>query len=264
MLVAVAHPAALVHAAAIHDHAIRGSLEKVIEAVRAQPEQLNEVSPAGYTALDIALLYGHAPVVDWLLANGADIHARGSEPALHFAAMRGNVPFIRALLARGADARARGASDRTALHAAAGSRHAAAAEVLLAAGADPNAQDQRKETPLRTSLQRGGPSPVDFVRVLLRHGARPDIAEAKGETPIHAVALSGHLDVAPVLLAAGANANARDAAGRTPLHLAIQKRQGELVKLLLAHRGIRTRRMQTASRRCTRRCGRMRTTSRTP
>jgi ankyrin repeat protein len=231
----------IVQAGPIHDLAMRGSLDGVIEAVRARPEQIDEASESGYIALQLALLYGHAPVVEWLLANDADIHACGSnDPPLYFAAMRGNVAFIRTLLARGADVRTRGLSGRSVLHAASGYRHAAAAEVLLAAGADPNTQNERKETPLREALQRSpspnAPSPADFVRVLLHHGAKPDIADANGQTPLHGVALNGHLDAAPLLLAGGANANARDAAGRTPLHLAIQKRQRELITVLLAHR----------------------------
>lgn len=202
--------------------------------MRAHPDQLNEVSEAGYTALHIALLYGHGPIVEWLLANGADIHTRSGtgDAALHFAAMRGSVPFIRTLLARGPTRAREGRPSGPSCM-----RRRAIVTPPRRKCSPPLGQDQRKTAPLRAALQRGGPSPVEFVRVLLRHGAKADIGDAKGETPLHAVALSGQLDVAPLLLAAGANVNARDGAGKTPLHLAIQKRHGELVKQVLAQRG---------------------------
>ncbi|PIK42261.1 putative histone-lysine N-methyltransferase EHMT1, partial [Apostichopus japonicus] len=55
------------------------------------------------------------------------------------------------------------------------------------------------------------------------------------ETPVHAAAAKGHLDIVCMLVQAGANIDAEDEDHRTPLHLAVDKEQFECVKFLCRH-----------------------------
>jgi len=54
------------------------------------------------------------------------------------------------------------------------------AETLLEAGADPDFQNPKGDTALHLMLRKG--SPIEALRMFARHGARGDIADAKGQT----------------------------------------------------------------------------------
>ena len=65
----------------------------------------------------------------------------------------------------------------------------------------------------------------------------PSELEAKandGRTPLHAAALTGHVDTARLFLEKGADIHARDEEGRTPLHRAALQGHREMVAFLLA------------------------------
>jgi ankyrin repeat protein len=87
-----------------------------------------------------------------------------------------------ALLDAGADVRRVNTSGRTALHMAV---HAGPAAVgrLLAAGADPNHQAADGSTPLHDLAETVGLHP-DTMQMLINAGARVDITNDKGQTPL--------------------------------------------------------------------------------
>ncbi|KAL7296050.1 hypothetical protein TKK_0010604 [Trichogramma kaykai] len=101
---------------------------------------------------------------------------------------------------------------------------------FLEHGVDPNClKPKTRESPLHLALI------YDRRRVfelLLRSGADPNLANAKGSTPLHdesgktplhlAVA-EGHCHVIEALLRRGADPNATDADGLTPLHIICQQ-----------------------------------------
>lgn len=97
-------------------------------------------------------------VVD-LLERGADWCGRGpgETSALHLAAALGEAPLVEFLLARGADANARDARGRMPLHhalKASGARAVAVVRALVGAGADPERATESGETPLGLALSR--------------------------------------------------------------------------------------------------------------
>ncbi|KAJ0415115.1 ankyrin repeat-containing domain protein [Aspergillus carlsbadensis] len=76
---------------------------------------------------------------------------------------------------------------------------------------------------------------TEGVRYLLQHGANPDLADGKGQSPLH-IALNGgyrRSQMVKILLEGGANPNLVDDEGNTPLGLAAGNT--ELVRLLLKH-----------------------------
>lgn len=134
---------------------------------------------------------------------------------------------------------------------------------LLDAGADVNAVDGAGYTPLmravmlnegepqatevclavqRLLLERGARvpadaaaahwvhSPVSHYAALLEGGARVDMLDERGRTPLHGAASSGRLAHAELLLARGVDVNAIDGLGRTALGTALEERGKPWVK----------------------------------
>jgi ankyrin repeat protein len=89
-------------------------------------------------------------------------------------------------------------------------------------------------TPLGLASFFGQP---DAARVLLDHGANPNIASenAMRVAPLHSAVAAQRLDIAAELLGRGADVNAAQADDFTPLHEAAQNGQVAMIELLLAH-----------------------------
>ena len=123
---------------------------------------------AGDTALHMAAAAFRAPMVDELLAVGADVHARnrrGAQP-LHYAV--DGVPgsptwnpqaqreIIESLLGAGADPNAIDKGGVTPLHRAVRNRCAAAVDALLQGGADPHRPNKKGSTPAQLAVWKTG------------------------------------------------------------------------------------------------------------
>lgn len=170
---------------------------------------------------------------------------------LHALIATGNLEAVAAALAGGADVEARNAADETPLYAAMESRSLPLVDLLLAYGADPNAVLENRSTwdndqarierweqrgedttyERAQALHKASPRTVlsaavalwvdaDHVQRLLDAGARVDVADPRGWTPLH-FAAHGRADSAVLerLVAAGADVGARNHDGHTPLAL---------------------------------------------
>lgn len=110
------------------------------------------------------------------------------DTALHLAATAHRRPIVELLVAHGADCRARNRRGAEPLHYAADGNHsdpAAQAEVivyLVTAGADPNALDKSGVAPLHRAVRKRS---VSAVRALLDNGADPRLPNKSGSTPLH-------------------------------------------------------------------------------
>jgi ankyrin len=159
-----------------------------------------------------------------------------------------------------------GRPDRPALDATTSLR---IAEMLLEAGANPNAQLKLSPPFRNIGNDRGldgmlttGATPLlraakgldaPAIRVLLAKGARLDLANSRGMTPVMAAAGLGSVDAdtrgfylsedverraiesLTLLLAAGADINAKDSRGLTPLHEAARWGWNDVVRFLVEH-----------------------------
>ncbi|HEX8644369.1 MAG TPA: ankyrin repeat domain-containing protein [Allosphingosinicella sp.] len=69
---------------------------------------------------------------------------------------------------------------------------------------------------------------------ILSHGARPDLQDNRGNTPLMAAAQIGWAEGAEALLARRASVDLANSRGETPLILAVQRRDIAMVRVLMA------------------------------
>ncbi len=112
------------------------------------------------------------------------------------------------------------------------------AALLLDHGAEVNGKDpQSGITALHVAVQRGN---AEIVRLLIKRGARVNIPDNAGDTPLHAMALNynyreNHEQIIDILLRAGADINRKNNRGRTPLHKAAIYNERTVVRDLLKY-----------------------------
>ena len=90
--------------------------------------------------------------------------------------------------------------------------------ILIDAGADVNGRGARHGPPLQLLVGRGCPA---LVEQLLRGGADPNGRNARKWTALHCAAMCDDVDAARALLQAGARADVKDDEGFTPLDVAL-------------------------------------------
>ena len=253
--------------------------------------RVNQALPAGETPLMTAARTGRPELVSLLLTHGADVHAvdsRQQQTALMWAIAERHAPVVQVLLAKGANPRARTKSGFTPLLFAARVGDVAIGTQLLRAGAAVNEAATDGVTPLIVATVRGnlpfalflldnqadpnahgagytalhwaagswetelsgprgvnierdpewvglrglGASRVELVRALLAHGADPNLPVEKapprfgfsvfrsslaGATPFYLAAMAGHADVMRLLADAHADTRRPLKDGTTPL-----------------------------------------------
>ncbi|XP_044260060.1 poly [ADP-ribose] polymerase tankyrase [Tribolium madens] len=184
--------------------------------------------------------------------NCRDLDGRHSTP-LHFASGYNRVAVVEYLLQQGADVHAKDKGGLVPLHNACSYGHYEVTELLVKHGANVNVADLWKFTPLHEASAKGK---YEIVKLLLKHGADPTKKNRDGATALDLVR-EGDQDVADLLRGNAAlldaakkgnlariqrlitpeNINCRDVQGRnsTPLHLAAGYNNVEVAEYLLEH-----------------------------
>jgi ankyrin repeat protein len=180
--------------------------------------------------------------VSRLLKSGAQSSEHSSYASLlHIAASLGPPEVVIALLDAGADPQARGFGGASPLHTAVLAGQSAIVRALIEWGAEVDALDNHGRTPLLT-FASGSTQNLEVLRILLKAGANPNLAEVTTEfSALNYAAMQGRVDMAELLVMAGASVNAKDALyGQTPLHFATNcgypiKSSPEMVQFLISH-----------------------------
>jgi len=192
--------------------------------------------PMGGEQLRLAATDGNVAGIRDALSDGAsvnDVDADGYT-ALHCATMSKNPQAVRTLLSAGANVHVANARHVTPFALAISLQSPDIAHQLLDRGADPNERMGNDATALYIACINGDEKTVD---VLLRAGAKVNLATSSGGTPLIACvcATENAAAVLVQLLRAGADVNAADEHGFTALMDAAIRDQAELVKILLQH-----------------------------
>ena len=137
------------------------------ELLATSPDLVNARDQWGYTPRHKAAERGHKGVAEVLLANGADVNAKGSggKTSLH---MAGRKDLAELLLANGAHVNAEDRGTWIPLHNSALEGRKDVAELLLANGADVKAKAQWGWTPLDRAK---GDQNTELVELLKKHAA---------------------------------------------------------------------------------------------
>ncbi|KAK8121286.1 hypothetical protein PG999_005406 [Apiospora kogelbergensis] len=159
---------------------------KIVQLLLADGRvSVESMAPDGATPLIIAASEGHADMVSMLLKWGANVNARSvyDASAIFYAVEQNSLKCVRILIEHGADCTFKDFQGRGILQMAALQSCSTMLDFILGFVDDlnPNAQGDRGETPLHDAIGRKSES---IVGVLLKHGARTDIADGRGKTPL--------------------------------------------------------------------------------
>ena len=152
----------------IFEAAATGQTQRLAALINQDPALVSAYSPDGFTALSLAVFFGHAETVNALLAAGAPVNAASRETmkmsplGSALAAERNDI--ARTLIDHGADVNAKAENDLTPLHTAAARGDLESAKLLLEHGADINATTKDGKTPIAYAQERNHPEMVEFLR----------------------------------------------------------------------------------------------------
>lgn len=148
---------------------------------------------------------------------------------VHFARI-GDLKALRKMLDAGVDVNGRDSLDQTPLIAAVSQDSKIAVQELLKRGAKLDIVDKAGWTPLHFAAYFSDSAEV--MRLLLDAGARIDAQNDRGITPLYFAAGIGHVAQVELLLARGADRRLASASGWTPLRIAQVKGIEPIAKLL--------------------------------
>ncbi|XP_050293322.1 poly [ADP-ribose] polymerase tankyrase [Anthonomus grandis grandis] len=232
-----------------------GDLDQVQRYLGTYPHIVNcrDLDGRHSTPLHFAAGYNRVPVVDFLLRQGADVHAKdkGGLVPLHNACSYGHYEVTELLVKHGASVNVADLWKFTPLHEAAAKGKYEIVKLLLKHGADPSKKNRDGHTPLDlvreddqdvADLLRGNAALLDAAkkgnlqrlqRLVTPENINCRDAQGRNSTPLHLAAGYNNVEVAEYLLENGADVNAQDKGGLIPLHNASSYGHLDIAALLI-------------------------------
>jgi ankyrin repeat protein len=161
---------------------------------------------------------GDEPCIGALLKSGADPTPREdvlAETPLHFAAREGHLSTVRRLLGATGDVNPPNKHMETPVLCAASRGHEHVVLALISLGAIVDAPETKHGLTVMHYVGKFGMALA--LTQLLQRGVNLDVQDADGNTPLALATASAHVDVARALLRAGARADIPNRHGHTPI-----------------------------------------------
>ncbi len=212
----------------------RNKEENEEEREKRRPD-INKADSEGWTPLLKATLGGHTHVVQYLLEQGADIHAKENKEqqnALMIASAFSHEAIIGILIQAGANIEDTDINGWTALALACSNGHALTVFQLLQHGANLNAIGNDTWSPLMIASSIGS---YETVELLLQMEATIDYKNREGWTALMVAAGANNIAVVDLLLQYGADIYITNKRGHTALTIAERGKYTNMIKLLSDH-----------------------------
>jgi ankyrin repeat protein/L-ascorbate metabolism protein UlaG (beta-lactamase superfamily) len=196
-----------------------GETAAIIQMLKDDPKMMTADLGAGMNALHYAVYFGNDAVVDYVLKNGLDLHAkdqRGLTP-VWFSVSGGRPAMLKKLIALGADLKVQNQAGDNLLFRAVNSGNLETMGILLDNGFPVGMKNAWGATPLVYAARTGN---VDTIKFLASRGA--DIKAVNGDfSLVHEAVFSGRTEAIEYLLDQGLDVDAHFGEGMTPLVLAV-------------------------------------------
>lgn len=232
----------------------RNACDELILACRSGNYPLAKLSIANganincsSTPLYEASIYGHIPIVELLLQEGANVNGfleSGYTP-LFGAALGGHLDVVKLLLDSNAHVDALSNCGASPLFEAIAGGHYDIVELLIQYGADVNvcAIYAGKNTPLLVATRMCLNDPrktvaIKIAELLLRNHVHVNESDSDGYTPLHLAAAKGNHEMLELLLCNGACVNSSSRKKETPIKLAIAHGHSDISNILVRHGAI--------------------------
>lgn len=176
--------------------AARRNQLNVVELLLKNAVDINFADANGCNALHVVCTNGFVECAELLLSYwyklrksdrssvfNIDVEDSLSLTSLMKASINNHLQIVQMLLNYGASPRKTTLRGESALTLACMQENAEICERLIIAKANVNELDNHQRTPLLKAARHNSKS--DIVRLLLKHGAKPDIADEEGNTPLH-------------------------------------------------------------------------------
>jgi len=199
----------------LHFAAGEGHIDAVLALIKLGAN-VNAKDLAGNTPLHCSCSNCSSSIVKILLDNGAKINLRNKngETAIHIAAT-GDIDSARLLIERGAKTGFKTRSGHTPIHRAAMSENPEELIELLYSKGAKITRDRDKKNALHTAAAIGN---IKALKTIIAHGARINKKGGEyGRTPLAMASISGNLKVVKFLLDAGARSDIENNRGMTPI-----------------------------------------------
>jgi cytohesin len=223
------------------------SMAELLLDAGADPHAMDRLR---WTPLHYAVASGLIPddetrgaLVRLLIRRGASqdatrVAGSGEAPPLVLAAAHGRVSLVRQLLAGGAGLFEGDEQGDDAFHAAVRHREGEVVTFLIEAGVPAGHPASDGGNAWHTAAASADPASPAFLAVLSEHRVDVNQKDQIGNSPLHAAAYFGRVELIDALLSTGARADARNEDGVLPLHLAASEGHAEVVQRLLARTAV--------------------------
>jgi ankyrin repeat protein len=187
-----------------------GDVAAMARAVEGGASVTAGLDEYGATALHLAARNGKLTVMQWLVAQGADIHTKDGhgDTALHAAVHNGQLTTMQWLVGQGADINAKDSY---------GDNTLTAMQWLVAQGADIHTKDGHGRTALHLAAYNGQ---LTAMQWLVAQGADIHTKDGDGDNTLYYAACDGQLAAMQWLVAQGVDIHTKDVSGTTALHAA--------------------------------------------